>query len=148
MTSDPDLPRRLGCRTALLTPEQMGQADRAAAAAGHPGPDLMQAAGRAVAQAIKRDIHPCRTLVLAGPGNNGGDGYVAARLLWQDGWPVRVAALAPPRQGSGAEGAAAQWFGPSVPFNAEEASRADLVIDAVFGAGLTRPVDGVVAEVL
>ena len=87
-------------------------------------------------------------LVLAGPGNNGGDGYIAARLLAQDGWPVRLAALAPPRVGSDAAGAARLWSGPMVPFTPEEAGRSDVVIDAVFGAGLTRPVTGLVAGTL
>ena len=90
----------------------MGQADQTAARHGHPGPDLMEAAGRAVARAIQRHAGRCRVLVLAGPGNNGGDGYVAARLLAQDGWPVRLAALAPPREGSDAAGAARLWSGP------------------------------------
>src|ERR1700761_8856982 len=124
MTFDPDLSRRLGCRTSLLTPEQMGQADRAAAAAGHSGPTLMEAAGRAVARAIKRHVSPCRILVLAGPGNNGGDGYVVARLLRQDGWPVHLAALAAPRGGSDAEAAAKLWHGPMVAFTPAEAERA------------------------
>jgi len=148
MTFDPDLIRRLGTRAELLTPAQMGQADHAAAAHGHPGPALMEAAGRAVARAIGRHVGRCRVLVLAGPGNNGGDGYVAARSLWQDGWPVRLAALAPPRAGSDAAGAATLWHGPTVPFSVTEATRADLVVDAVFGAGLTRPVTGAVAETL
>ena len=87
-------------------------------------------------------------LVLAGPGNNGGDGYVAARMLAQDGWPVRLAALAAPRDGSDAAGAARRWTGPTVPFTPEEAERSDLVIDAVFGAGLSRPVTGLVADTL
>jgi hydroxyethylthiazole kinase-like uncharacterized protein yjeF len=87
-------------------------------------------------------------LVLAGPGNNGGDGYVAARLLAQDGWPVRVAALAPPRDGSDAAGAASLWHGPMAALDPAEAARADLVIDAVFGAGLARPVDGLAADTL
>jgi ADP-dependent NAD(P)H-hydrate dehydratase / NAD(P)H-hydrate epimerase len=148
MSFDPDLIRRLGWRASLLTPAQMGQADRAAAAAGHPGPSLMEAAGRAVARAIKRHASPCQVLVLAGPGNNGGDGYVVARLLRQDGWPVCLAALAPPRGGSDAEAAARLWHGPIVPFTPAEAERAHLVVDAVFGAGLARPVDGVAAETL
>jgi len=148
MVFDPDLIRRLGHRAELLTPTQMGHADRAAASAGHPGAVLMEAAGRAVARAVRRHVRPCRVLVLAGPGNNGGDGYVAARLLRQDGWPVRLAALAPPRSGSDAAAAARLWHGPTVPFSAAEAARADLVIDAVFGAGLTRPVTGIVAEAL
>lgn len=132
----------------LLTPDQMGRADAAAPGFGVPGPVLMDAAGRAVARAVTRRFRPCRTLVLAGPGNNGGDGYVAARLLAQAGWPVTLAALAPPRAGSDAAGAAARWTGPSAPFTPEEAARADLVIDAVFGAGLARDVGGIVAETL
>jgi hydroxyethylthiazole kinase-like uncharacterized protein yjeF len=108
----------------------------------------MEAAGRAVARAIRRHIGRCRVLVLAGPGNNGGDGYIAARLLAQDGWPVRLAALAPPREGSDAAGAARLWRSPIVPFTPEEVHRSDVVVDAVFGAGLTRPVDGLVAETL
>jgi len=126
----------------------MGRADRAAMAAGIAGPLLMQAAGAAVARAIRARFRPCRTLVLAGPGNNGGDGYVAARLLEQAGWPVAVAALAPPRMGGDAAGAAGQWRGPMLPFNPEEVARAGLVIDAVFGAGLARPLEEPVVDVL
>jgi hydroxyethylthiazole kinase-like uncharacterized protein yjeF len=145
---DPELIGRLRGRYALLTPDEMGRADRAAMALGHSGPALMEAAGRAVARAVQRHIGRCRVLVLAGPGNNGGDGYVVARLLAQEGWPVRLAALAPPRGGSDAARAARLWSGGVVPFSAAEARRADVVIDAVFGAGLTRPVDGLVAETL
>ena len=145
---DPDLVCRLRGRTALLTPAQMAQADQAAAQHGQPGPALMDAAGRAVARAVMRHTRPCRVLVLAGPGNNGGDGYVAARLLRQQGWPVRLTALAAPRDGSDAAAAAKAWQAPAVAFTPQEAARADLVIDAVFGAGLTRPVTGPVAETL
>ncbi len=132
----------------LLTPDQMAKADAAAPGFGVPGAVLMDAAGRAVARAVVQRFRPCRTLVLAGPGNNGGDGYVAARLLAQAGWPVTLAALAPPRPGSDAAQAAARWTGPSAPFTPEEAARADLVIDAVFGAGLARDVGGIVADTL
>ncbi len=76
----------------------------------------MANAGRAVARAVLARFRPCRTLVLAGPGNNGGDGYVAARLLQQQGWPVAVAALSSPRATSDAAHAATLWRGPSVPF--------------------------------
>jgi hydroxyethylthiazole kinase-like uncharacterized protein yjeF len=145
---DAELVRRLRGRAALLSPAQMGEADRAAAGLGHAGPVLMEAAGRAVARAVQRHIGRCRVLVLAGPGNNGGDGYIAARFLAQEGWPVRVAALAPPRPGSDAEWAARLWSGPVVPFSPEEAARADVVVDAVFGAGLTRAVTGLVADTL
>ncbi len=141
MTPDRDRPE-------LLTPAEMGQADAAAPALGVPGPVLMDNAGRAVARVIQRHYRPCRTLVLAGPGNNGGDGYVVARLLQQQGWPMRLAALAPPRAASDAAGAALRWQGPAAAFHPDEAKRADLVIDAVFGAGLTRDVEGLVAETL
>lgn len=145
---DPDLIHRLRGRTALLTPAQMAQVDQAAMQHGQSGPALMEAAGRAVVRAVRRHFGRQRILVLAGPGNNGGDGYVAARLLAQEGWPVRLAALATPRPGSDAAGAARLWNGPRSPFAPQEARQADVVIDAVFGAGLTRSVDGVVAETL
>jgi hydroxyethylthiazole kinase-like uncharacterized protein yjeF len=145
-----DLPRlrRLAATPELLTPAEMARADALAPGLGVPGPVLMEHAGRAVARAVQARFRPCRTLVLCGPGNNGGDGYVAARLLAQAGWPVAVAALAAPKPGTDAAGAAARWQGPMRPFAAAEAARAGLVIDAVFGAGLARDVAGAVAEVL
>ena len=145
---DLDLVSRLRGRATLLTPGQMARADQAAARHGHVGAALMEAAGRAVARTIQRHIKRSRILVLAGPGNNGGDGYVVARLLAQDGWPVRVAALAPPRPRADAAGAARLWHGPMVPFTPEEAGRSDVVIDAVVGAGLSRPLPDLVADTL
>jgi ADP-dependent NAD(P)H-hydrate dehydratase / NAD(P)H-hydrate epimerase len=132
----------------LLTPDEMAEADRAAPGFGAPSLSLMENAGRAVARAIRQRMRPARTLVLCGPGNNGGDGYVVARLLTQEGWPVSVAALAEPRAGSDAAIMAARWLGPRRGFTAAEAARAELVIDAVFGAGLSRDLDPEVAEVL
>jgi hydroxyethylthiazole kinase-like uncharacterized protein yjeF len=132
----------------LLTPGEMARADAAAIAAGIPGVVLMEAAGRAVARAAMRRFRPARTLVLAGPGNNGGDGWVAARLLEAAGWPVAVAPLAPPRPGSDAALAAARWRGPVAAASAEEVARAGLVVDALFGAGLSKPVEGLAAELL
>lgn len=129
---------------ALLSPVEMAAADRLAGRA----EALMEAAGRAVARAVLARFRPAPVLVLAGPGNNGGDGYVAARHLERAGWDVAVAALAPPRAGGEAARAAARWRGPLRPFAPAEAARARLVLDAVFGAGLARPVEGLVAETL
>ena len=145
---DARLAPRLGTRCSLLTPAQMAEADQRAASRGIGGSTLMDAAGRAVARAMSRRIGRSRILVLAGPGNNGGDGYVVARLLAQEGWPVRLAPLAQPRAGTDAAAAASRWAGPTVPFTPEEARRADVVVDAVFGAGLARPVSGTVADTL
>ena len=131
----------------LLTPAEMAAADRHAAAMGRPGLVLMAAAGEAVARAVRR-FGPVRTLVLCGPGNNGKDGWVAARLLAQRGWPVAVAAWGEPRAGSDAAAMQAAWQGPVVAFSAEEARRYGLVIDAVFGAGLRDGVPDAVADVL
>lgn len=148
MAFDPLWYRTVAGRAELLSPDEMGRADAAAPRLGVSSETLMANAGRAVARAILRRFRPSRTLVLAGPGNNGGDGYVAARLLQQQGWPVTLAALSPPRAGSDAAGAASHWRGPAVAFNADEAARAELVVDAVFGAGLARDIDSVVADVL
>ena len=134
--------------TELLTPAEMARADAAALAAGMRIETLMEAAGRAVARAIRARFRPCRTLVLAGPGNNGGDGYVAARYLEQEGWPVAVATLSLPSPGSVAAAAAARWHGPMAAFNEAEVARATLVVDALFGAGLTRPLAPEVIQVL
>jgi hydroxyethylthiazole kinase-like uncharacterized protein yjeF len=138
----------MGFPSELLTPDEMGAVDRAAPGLGVPGIALMENAGRAVARAIRRRLSPCRVLVLCGPGNNGGDGYVVARHLAQEGWPVTVAALAEPKPGTDAAAMAAQWDGPNAAFSTDSVRRADLVIDAVFGAGLSRDLDDVVSAVL
>ncbi len=132
----------------LLTPDEMGRADHLAVESGAAVSMLMENAGRAVARAIRARAKPCRTLVLCGPGNNGGDGYVAARLLQQAGWPVSVASLAMPRPGSDAFQAASRWRGQRQDFAPAAAARAELVIDAIFGAGLSRDVDGIAADTL
>ncbi len=134
---------------ALLTPEQMAQADQAAIALGVPGTDLMEMAGRAVAEAVKARWSPRPVLVLCGPGNNGGDGFVTARLLRDAGWPVTLALLGE-RDGLRGDAAwhAKHWQGTVHPVHPGLLGDADLVIDALFGAGLSRDIDGVAAETL
>lgn len=132
----------------LLSTAEMAEADRRAAAAGASGAELMEAAGRAVADAAL-DLWPLarRVVVMAGPGNNGGDGYVAARSLAARGFEVAIASLVPRARLTGdAAAAAGRWEGPVVPLAEAEFSGADLVIDALFGAGLSRALDGAAAE--
>src|SRR5258708_4770239 len=97
----------------LLTTEEMAQADRLAIAAGTPGIDLMENAGRAVAERMAAD-HPRGTAVqvVAGPGNNGGDGFIAARILSERGYAVRLALVGEPGRLKGDAALAAQrWSG-------------------------------------
>ncbi|MFI4934627.1 MAG: NAD(P)H-hydrate dehydratase [Caulobacterales bacterium] len=124
----------------ILTVAEVTAADRAAIAAGTPGAVLMERAGTAVAEAIAERFAPGRTLVLAGPGNNGGDAYVAARVLKDLGWDVRLAALAPPRTDD-AKAAAGGWSGPVGALEGDFGD-AEIVIVGLFGAGLDRPLTG------
>ncbi|WP_193370532.1 NAD(P)H-hydrate dehydratase [Pelagibius marinus] len=132
---------------ALLTTEQMYRADSLAIAGGTPGSLLMEAAGAAVAGAVmaRRGISP--VLVLCGPGNNGGDGFVAARHLQTAGWPVRLGPVGGGgRVEGGAAAAAAAWSGPVAPLEAVAPRPGEVVVDALFGAGLTRALGGKAAE--
>ena len=128
---------------ALLTPREMYEADRLAMAGGISGTELMEQAGAGVAQAVARDYAGRRVLVLAGPGNNGGDGFVAARHLRQQGFDVSVALYGQSAalRGDAAQ-AAAQWPGRVSPLAEADLAGADLVVDALFGAGLSRDIDG------
>ncbi|WP_374570396.1 NAD(P)H-hydrate dehydratase [Phenylobacterium sp.] len=128
----------------ILTVAEIGAADQAAIAAGTPGSVLMERAGAAVADAIVERFAPRPVTVLCGPGNNGGDGYVVARLLKARGWPTTVKALAAPATAD-AKAAAALWDGETGPLNGFVAQDGTLVVDALFGAGLSRPLDGAAA---
>ena len=114
--------RHLAGRAELLNPAEMARADALSPNLGVPGRTLMENAGRAVARAVQARFRPCRTLVLCGPGNNGGDGYVAARLLAQEGWPTAVAILAASRDASDAAEAARRWHGPHAAFTPQSRS--------------------------
>ena len=130
-------------KLALLTPAQMGDADSAARAAGIGASRLMEAAGSAVAVAVGARWPMRPVTVLCGPGNNGGDGFVTARHLADAGWPVTLALLGDRDKLSGAAAdASKEWRGAVVPFSADVLVGAGIVVDAVFGAGLSRPVDG------
>jgi hydroxyethylthiazole kinase-like uncharacterized protein yjeF len=132
----------------LLSNTEMAQADRLTIAGGVTGIDLMERAGRAVADAVTAR-HPIgsRIAVVAGPGNNGGDGFVAARLLAGRGYRVRVLFTGEIARLKGDAALAAKtWTGPlasALPDALDGPKGAsDVVIDALFGAGLDRPVEG------
>ena len=129
----------------LLTTTEMAEADRLAIASGIPGIELMERAGRAVADAVARR-HPNgapKVCVVAGPGNNGGDGFVAARILAARGYAVRLLLLGDVAKlkGDAAE-AAKRWGGATEPASVEGLQDADVIVDALFGAGLDRPPEG------
>jgi len=129
--------------TCFLSTDEMYQADRAAAEAGVPSATLMHNAGWQVARAIRLRYRPRPVAVLCGPGNNGGDGFVVARLLRDWGWPVRLALLGERATLKGdAALMAERWDGPVEPVSPGPLERDPLVVDALFGAGLARPLDG------
>ena len=133
----------------LLTVEQMARADRLAIEAGVPGELLMENAGRAVADALCERSPSGPVLVLCGPGNNGGDGFVAARHLAERGWRVRLALFGPREALKGDAALHAQrWTGEVLPIEEVEPQAEEAVIDALFGAGLSRPLEGAVAKLV
>jgi ADP-dependent NAD(P)H-hydrate dehydratase / NAD(P)H-hydrate epimerase len=127
----------------ILTAAEMREAEARAVAAGTPVEVLMERAGLAAAEAIRRFAGPVPALILCGPGNNGGDGYVVARALAGLGVPVRVAALGEPTTPA-ARAAAQGWRGTLE--RLDSADPAPLLIDALFGTGLGRPLEAKVAD--
>ncbi|MBZ9821773.1 NAD(P)H-hydrate dehydratase [Mesorhizobium sp. CA4] len=131
-------------RNELLSPAEMAEADRLAIAAGPlDGYRLMQRAGEAVAAVVlARYPGAKRVHVLCGPGNNGGDGYVVARLLAEAGVDVALWKSGKPRAGSDAALAAADCALERHPLSAFTAEAGSLVVDAIYGAGLSKPLTG------
>jgi len=103
---------------------------------------MMLAAGRAVAESVQRHWTKRPVLVLCGPGNNGGDGFIAAEALRLAGWPVRVAALPSGSSSDAASVARASWRGETVAFAPGSLEGIGLVVDALFGTGIARPLEG------
>lgn len=129
---------------ALLTPVEMQFADLMTAEAGTSGHTLMERAGRAVADAAKARLKPGdRVAILAGPGNNGGDAFVAGRVLRNAGFEVSLYLLGGLSDPSGDAATAARAFG-AMPEAVEafEPAKAEIVVDGLFGAGLSRIVEG------
>ncbi len=122
----------------ILTAAEMRAAEDAVIAGGVTVERLMDRAGTAIAYAVRRLAGTNEVLILCGPGNNGGDGYVAARVLAEMGVAVRVAALSEPGTDA-AKSARAGWLGPVETL--AEARPAPILVDALFGTGLTRPLD-------
>ncbi len=136
-------------RTALLRVGQMAEADRLTVAAGTPAINMMEHAGGAVAREIGRRWKLRPIIVLCGPGNNGGDGFVAARHLVAAGWPVRIARLGPRDHLAGAaRHHADQWRSAVEPLAPATLDGAELVVDAIFGSGLSRKLEGPAADTL
>lgn len=143
------LPNQEANQFALLTPKEMDSADRKAIASGISGVDLMEAAGRAVAEAVITRWAKCPVTVLCGPGNNGGDGFVAARYLTEAGWPVSLTLLGPRENLKGdAAFHAGAWSNEIEPFSPDIMYGKGIIIDAIFGSGLSRPVDGTAGEMI
>jgi NAD(P)H-hydrate epimerase len=127
----------------ILTVDQMYAADRWAIARGTSGVTLMEAAGKACADAIKERFERCQVAVLCGPGNNGGDGFVIARLLRQAGWGVSIFLMGEREALKGDAGHVAhRWNGPVYSLTADAIDNAELIVDALFGAGLSKDLDG------
>jgi hydroxyethylthiazole kinase-like uncharacterized protein yjeF len=133
----------------ILSSAQMKHSEQIANRSGVDGFSLMKAAGKAVADEILARFSSSSVLVLCGPGNNGGDGFVVASLLKKKKWPVTLACAVPIYDLQGAAARASDlWKGPVLSFENLELPEGGIVVDAVFGTGLSRPIEGEIAEVL
>ncbi len=130
----------------IITVAQMRAVDAAAPAAGVPATTLMEKAGHAVAAAMAKRFTPQPTTIVCGPGNNGGDGWVAARVLKKLGWPVSVLSLAPRSALRGEAANAAKMWDGAITEGDQHSVHADLYVDAMFGAGLSRALEGEAAR--
>ncbi|MBP0615207.1 NAD(P)H-hydrate dehydratase [Jiella sp. KSK16Y-1] len=135
---------------ALLTPTEMGEADRLTIAAGTPGIVLMERAAKAVADAVETGFgDAARIALLAGPGNNGGDAYAAAAILERHGRDVRLFHLVPSQELTGDAAIAAKAYGgQAAPLADFQPQEFDLVVDGLFGAGLSRALEGKVVDLV
>ncbi len=130
----------------LLTTDDMYEADRLAIKGGIAGIELMENAGRAIAEHIFENYDQGPVSVLCGPGNNGGDGFVVARLLKKEGWPVTLSLLGTVSALKGDAAAMAHlWEGSIEPLDQNSGAGAHLIVDAIFGAGLGRAIEGELA---
>ncbi len=134
----------------VLTPAEMARADELTIAAGTSGLALMERAGLAVAEAVRRAAPTgARISVMTGPGNNGGDGFIAARILAEAGYEVSVGLLVGRDKLAGdAAFAAASWTGFTKGLSPGIVEEADFIVDALFGAGLDRPIEGMAAQTI
>jgi ADP-dependent NAD(P)H-hydrate dehydratase / NAD(P)H-hydrate epimerase len=139
-------------KSEILTPAQMYQADALAIASGIPSLKLMENAGCAVTAEIKKRYKKCAVAVICGPGNNGGDGFVVARLLAAKKWTVRVYLVGERSVLKGdAAVMAAKWKGRVGTFKDFENNIGGkaghrLIVDAIYGAGLNRDFPGYLAD--
>ncbi|MGB1540403.1 MAG: NAD(P)H-hydrate epimerase, partial [Rickettsiales bacterium] len=135
---------------ALLTVEEMVAADKATIDSGVEGFTLMRRAGEACAQALGKRFARQPVVVLVGPGNNGGDGFIIAEELRKAQWDVRVGLMGEKNALKGDAAKAAEAYKGSIhplhPFLIDADAR--LIVDALFGTGLARPIEGEAAEVL
>ncbi len=133
----------------LIFPAHMAEIDARTIAGGTPGIVLMERAGQAVVTVLRGVWTRRSVLILAGPGNNGGDGWVIARLLKEAGWPVTIVSDWPASALKGDAKLACEASGMTpVPLERADFSGSPLIVDALFGAGLVRPIEGKFADVL
>mgnify|MGYP001814785169 FL=1 len=134
----------------LLTAKEMGCADKLAIEGGVAGAVLMENAGRSVADEVSLRFPDASTVaILCGPGNNGGDGFVAARRLMERGYFVRLGFDGDPSAlPADAAEMAARYSGMQKPLDPALFDHADVIVDGLFGAGLARPLDGKMADLV